>query len=140
MQIQFKKLQPHATIPKFAHHNDAGADLFCLDDVTIPAGQQSTIATGIAQQLPDGFVALVWDKSGISAKRRLKVMGGVLDAGYRGEIVVTLANLGDEDQSFKSGEKIAQMLFQKVYQPEIIEVETLDDSTRGSGKFGSTGK
>ena len=139
MEIRCKKLHPNATIPSYAHHNDAGVDLFCPEDVTIPAGQQVSIPIGIAQQLPDGYVALVWDKSGISAKRRLKVMGGVIDAGYRGELIVTLTNLGTEDQLFTQGEKIAQMLIQKVQQPDIIEVEQLDDSSRGSGKFGSTG-
>ncbi len=139
MDIFVKKLHQDATIPNFAHESDAGADLCAVEDVTIAAGTQTTIATGIAMQVADGYVGLVWDKSGISAKRRLKVMGGVIDAGYRGEILVTLANLGDTEQSFKKGEKIAQLLIQPVLRPRMLEVNELDDTTRGSGGFGSTG-
>jgi len=139
MKIEFTKLSAKATAPTYAHPGDAGADLYCLNDETIAPGEQTTISTGIAIKLPDGHVGLTWDKSGVSAKRRLKVMGGVIDAGYRGEIFVTLANLGDTEQTFRSGEKIAQLLIQPVVRGEYQYVDELDQTARGDGAFGSTG-
>ena len=139
MKLPVKKLHPMAKLPSFAHHDDAGMDLFCVENEAIPAGAQVTVSTGIALHIPDDHVGLIWDKSGVSSKKNLKVMGGVYDAGYRGEITVTLINLGSEEQHFKAGEKVAQMLIQRVEHPNIIEVDELEDSVRGAGRYGSTG-
>lgn len=140
MKLLLKKLHPDATIPHYAHHNDAGMDLFSVSEITIQPQERVSVPTGIAMQIPDGYVGLIWDKSGISQKFGLKTLGGVVDAGYRGEIFVGLYNTGDIPHTFEAGQKLAQIIIQKIEQPEVIEVLELDDSIRGIGAFGSTGK
>lgn len=140
MQLLIKKLHPEAKLPAFAHATDAGMDLYTTKDIALQPGELVSIPTGIAFAIPVGHVGLIWDKSGIAIKRGLKVMGGVIDAGYRGEVFVGLVNTGTETQSFITGEKVAQIVIQKIEQPEIVEVEDLDETTRGDGGFGSTGK
>lgn len=140
MKLLLKKLHPDATIPHYAHHNDAGMDLFSVSEITIQPQERVSVPTGIAMQIPDGYVGLIWDKSGISQKFGLKTLGGVVDAGYRGEIFVGLYNTGDISHTFEAGQKLAQIIIQKIEQPEVIEVLELDDSIRGIGAFGSTGK
>ncbi len=139
MKIKIKKLVPHAKVPTYAHTTDAGMDFYALEDVIIQPMQRIKIRTGIAMQIPDGYVGLVWDKSGISYSKGLKVIGGVADAGYRGEIFIGVVNLADEPIMFEAGDKVAQMLIQKVEYAETIEVSELDVSDRGTGAFGSTG-
>ena len=140
MQIKIKKLDSRAKVPTFAHEGDAGMDLYCIDSVTIKPGELVKIGTGISVELPLGYVALVWDKSGIAVNRQLKVFGGVLDAGYRGEYFVNLFNAGSEAQIFEAGDKVGQVLIQKIEHPKIIEVDEFSDTARGDGGFGSTGK
>jgi dUTP pyrophosphatase len=140
MEIKITKLHPDAKIPQYAHHNDAGMDLFCVETITINPGERLQIKTGIAMEIPDGYVGLVWDKSGLSQKFGLKTLGGVVDSGYRGEIMVGMYNLSTEPYVFEVGHKVAQMLIQKVEQPSIVEVEELSESVRGDNAFGSTGK
>lgn len=141
MQLKIKKLDPESIIPKYAHVDDAGMDLFSLDEVVINRNQRVQIPTGIAMEIPEGFVGLIWDKSGLSHKCGLKTLGGVIDSGYRGEIKVGIINLGDEDYKIGKGDKIAQMIIQQKTAVEIIEVGELDsNSQRGEGGFGSTGK
>jgi dUTP pyrophosphatase len=140
MKLLVKKLNPHAKLPTFAHDSDAGMDLYCVEAITINPGERlGQIKTGIAVSIEEGYVGLIWDKSGISQKHGLKTLGGVVDAGYRGEILVGLINISDTAYSFEVGDKIAQLLIQKVEHPEIIEVESLEDTARGTGGFGSTG-
>jgi len=139
MKLSIKKLHPDAKLPSYAHVSDAGMDFFTLEEVTILPGERVAIKTGIAMAIPDGFVGLFWDKSGVAVKRGLKTIAGVIDAGYRGEVLIGLHNLGHEPQVFKAGEKIAQMLIQAVEHPELIEVDDLDETARGKGGFGSTG-
>ncbi len=138
--LKLQKLRPDAVAPTYAHPGDAGMDLYAVEKVVIRPGMLAPIPTGIACQLPRGCVGLIWDKSGLSLKHGLKVMGGVIDAGYRGEIVVTLANLSKKPVTFEAGHKIAQMLVQKVHQPAVRVVKALAASARGSRGFGSTGK
>lgn len=140
LKIKVKKVQSDAVLPKFAHPGDAGMDLFALEDTVVLPGEVTKVRTGIAMQIPDGYVGLCWDKSGISIKHGIKLLGGVIDAGYRGEVIVGLINLGKEAYTFEKGHKIAQMLIQKVARPEIEETEELSDTSRGEGGFGSTGK
>jgi dUTP pyrophosphatase len=140
MQIQIKKLHPDAKIPSFAHDTDAGMDLCTVEDFIIAPGELLQVRTGIAIVFPKGYAALTWDKSGVSHVRKIKTMGGVFDADYRGDYTIGLINLGSESQEFKVGDKIAQLLIQKVEHPEIIEVEELAETVRGEGRFGSTGK
>ncbi|MBI2668980.1 dUTP diphosphatase [Candidatus Woesearchaeota archaeon] len=139
MTIKIKKLSAFATIPAYVHPHDAGMDLYAAETVTIESGERNLISTGIAMAIPSGFVGLIWDKSGIAAKFGIKTMGGVVDAGYRGEIKVIMHNLSGSAFTIEKGMKIAQMLIQPVAQEEIVEVDELDDTSRGEGGFGSTG-
>lgn len=140
MEMKLKKLKVEAKLPAFAHDDDAAMDLFAAEDVTIEPGTRAAVPTGVAMAIPEGYVGLIWDKSGIAVKRGLKTIAGVIDAGYRGEVLVGLHNLGDEPQTFESGDKVAQMLIQKFEHPTLVEVEELDETARGEGGFGSTGK
>lgn len=139
MKILAKKLDPDAKIPSYAHPGDAGMDLYSLEDITIDSGGRISCRTGFAMQIPQGYAGLIWDKSGIAANNGIKTMAGVVDSGYRGEIKTVLVNLGKEAYNIKKGDKIAQMLIQKVENLEIVEVEKLDETSRGEGGFGSTG-
>ena len=140
MELKIKKLVPNAVLPKYAHEGDAGMDFFASETTVIKKGERVQVKTGIAMAIPEGYVGLIWDKSGLSHKYGLKTLGGVIDSGYRGEIMIGMINLGSEDYTFEVCHKVAQMLIQKVESPEIIEVESLDDTSRGVGAFGSTGK
>jgi dUTP pyrophosphatase len=140
MELHIKKLHPDAKLPTYAHPGDAGMDLYTYEDTHIPAHGRVLVPSGIAMAIPDGYVGLVWDKSGVSYKAGLKVIGGVADAGYRGQIFVGILNTTDEEYVFEKGDKVAQMLIQKVERPDIIEVNELDETSRGDRAFGSTGK
>ncbi len=140
MEIKIKKLHPSAKIPSFALPGDAGMDLYSTENYLIKPNEKVGVKTGIAMELPTGFVGLVWDKSGIAINKGVKTLGGVIDSGYRGEIVVGLVNLGNQDFLIEKGQKVAQILIQKIEQPEIVLVDSLTDTTRGTGGFGSTGK
>jgi dUTP pyrophosphatase len=126
-------------LPKYAHTNDAGMDLFSIEDKILESGERFVCGTGIALAISEGYVGLIWDKSGVAAKGGIKTMGGVVDSSYRGEVGVVLKNLSKEKYEIKKGEKIAQMLIQKVENPEIEEVSDLENTERGEGGFGSTG-
>ena len=141
MKLKIKKLHPDAVLPKYSIKGDAGMDLFVLENIEILPMQRLQIGTGIAVEIPVGYTGLIWDKSSLSHKFGLKTLGGVVDAGYRGEIKVGIINLGSEKYVFEKGHKIAQMIIQACESPEIIEVNELCcDTERGSGGFGSTGK
>ncbi|MEX0931702.1 MAG: dUTP diphosphatase [Candidatus Paceibacterota bacterium] len=140
MNLRIKKLHSDAIIPSYAHEGDAGMDLFSLEKVVIEPNTQVSLATGIALEIPEGYVGLIWDKSGLSHKHRLKTFGGVVDAGYRGEVRIGIMNLSDTSYVFEKGHKIAQMLIQPVVSATITESDNLSDSSRGEGGFGSTGK
>ena len=140
MILKIKKLNPAAKAPSYAHHGDAGLDLYSAEDKIIKPNERAIVKTGIAMEIPHGYAGLVWDKSGIATKGGLKVLGGVIDCNYRGESLVAIVNLSDKDYEVKKGEKIAQMLIQKVEHMEIEEVSELSDTSRGAGGFGSTGK
>ena len=140
MKLKIKKLHKEAVVPKYATRDDAGMDLFAIESVTVEPMQRAQISIGIAMEIPEGYVGLVWDKSGLSHKFGIKTLGGVIDSGYRGEIKVGVVNLGKEKYIFEKGHKVAQMIIQKKETPELVEVEELSDSERGHGAFGSTGK
>ena len=139
MTIKIKKLHPQAILPKYACANDAGMDFYSLENEIINPGERKLIPTGIAMAIPPGYVGLIWDKSGIASKHGIKTMGGVIDSGYRGEIRIVLHNLSNQPFPIEKGMKIAQMLIQPVEQKKIVEVEELDETSRGEGGFGSTG-
>jgi dUTP pyrophosphatase len=138
--LKIQKLDTRAKIPTYAYHDDAGMDLFALKECVVKSGQIVLVATGLACELPRGCVGLIWDKSGMATKHGLKVMGGVIDEGYRGEIRVGILNTSKKSFHLSAGEKIAQMLIQKIEHPQIVIARRLSTTQRGSGGFGSTSK
>lgn len=139
MKLKIKKLHEDAVIPQFAHSYDAGMDVFAVEDVMVQKGEIVKIRTGLVLEIPDGYVGLFWDKSSVGSKG-IKTFGGVIDSGYRGEVMVVVKNLSDSDHIFHKGDKVAQLLIQKVEHPIIEVVKVLSDTTRGEGGFGSTGR
>lgn len=139
MKMQVTRLNDGAKLPYYAHAGDAGMDLFTIEAVTINPGERVQVRTGIAVAIPEGYVGLIWDKSGLSHMYGLKTLGGVIDAGYRGEILIGLVNIGTVPHTFAVGDKVAQMLIQHVEHIAIEEVTSLDTTTRGGNGFGSTG-
>ncbi|MDP3027803.1 MAG: dUTP diphosphatase [Nanoarchaeota archaeon] len=139
IKIKIKKLHPDAILPNYAHLGDAGMDLYSVENITIAPGKRALVPTGITTEIPEGYVALIWDKSGLAAKSGIKTMAGVIDCHYRGEWKIVLFNTSENNYEVKKGEKIAQALIQPVASPEIEEVSELSDTSRGEGSFGSTG-
>ncbi len=140
MELPIVRLAPHAILPSYAHEDDAGMDLYCAEHIEIGPHARVQISTGIALGVPKGYVGLIWDKSGVSHKRGLKTLGGVIDAGYTGEVLVGMYNTTPHVQIFEVGDKVAQIIIQKIEHPQVVEVERLEDTLRGRGGFGSTGK
>ncbi len=140
LTLKIKKIHPNAKIPSYAHKGDAGFDLYVPEAVTMNAGDRKTIPLGIAIEIPDGYVGLMFDKSSLSHKYGLKTFGNVIDSGYRGEIHAGLINQSGQTQILEAGQKIIQMLIIPVETVQIVEADTLSDSERGDGAFGSTGK
>lgn len=140
MSLKIKKLHPNAKIPSYAHRGDAGFDLYVPESVTMNPGDRKTIPLGIAMEIPEGYVGLMFDKSSLSHKYGLKTFGNVIDSGYRGEIHAGLINQSGQTQILEAGQKIIQMLIIPVETVQIVESDTLSESERGDGAFGSTGK
>jgi len=140
MKLKVKKLHPEAKLPSYAKSGDAGMDIFVNEEITLNPGESVGIKSGLAFEVPEGFVGLIWDKSGLSIKHNIKTLGGVLDSGYRGELIVGVINLGKEPYTFEKGHKLTQLLIQPVEHAKIEEVEELSESERGEGGLGSTGK
>lgn len=137
--IEVVKTDGSAQLPTRAHADDAGLDLYCLSGVSVPPGEGRMVRTGVALALPAGHVGLVADRSSL-AKKGLKTAGGVIDAGYRGEIQVVVWNLSKESIELKAGDRCAQLLIFPVVFPKAVEVKVFDSQTgRGAGGFGSTG-
>lgn len=139
MQLKFKKIHPTAKIPSYAYAGDAGLDLYISEDLVLKKDERKSIPLGIAIEIPDGYVGILFDKSGLSHKHGLKSYGGIIDSGYRGEIHVGMINLSNKDYEFKVGDKIIQILIMPVLQAEVVECEELSESDRGEGAFGSSG-
>ena len=141
--VLIKRLHPGVPLPSYAHPGDAGADLATAEDVELGPGERALVPTGIAIALPDGYAAFVHPRSGLAAKHGVTLVNapGTVDAGYRGEIKVTLLNT-DRDRaiSFRRGDRIAQLVIQRVERAVFHEVTVLPDSSRGDGGFGSTGQ
>jgi len=140
MKLQIKKLHPNATIPSFANPGDAGMDLHCVESVTIPPKSRVSIKTGISASFEQGYVALIWDKSGLAAKHGITILAGVLDSEYRGEYIVVAYNTSDIAYTFAANDKVAQLLIQPVLHPTIEIVDELDATQRSRNGFGSSGK
>ena len=166
MLIKFKKLSQTAIAPNKSHYNDSGFDLYADEDAILAYGETKVIATNIALELPDGFMADVRPRSGLTSKTALRVQYGTVDAGYRGNIGIICDNVdnlykvktidnklhaiitGDQDAiltyntaiEIKRGDKIAQLVIQRIPDIELIEADELNETARGAGGFGSTGK
>jgi len=140
MKLKCKKLDPAAIPPAYAHPGDAGMDFFALEKTVLKPGERKGIRTGISIEIPNGCAGLFWDKSGIGIREGLKTLGGVIDAGYRGEVLIGMINLSDREYVFEAGHKVAQVLIQKVERCEVKELKDLSSTKRGKGGFGSTGK
>lgn len=142
VQVLITRLDPELPLPKYAKGGDAGADIVSRIDITLAPGERALVPTGIAIALPDGYVALVHPRSGLAIKHGVTMVNspGTVDAGYRGELQIILINHDRTDAvSFKRGDRIAQLVIQKVERAEFVEVEHLPGSGRGEGGFGSTG-
>lgn len=142
VEVLLVRVDPQLPPPAYAHPGDAGADLLCAEDVVLAPGQRQTVRTGVAIALPDGFAAFVHPRSGLAARHGVTIVNapGTVDAGYRGEIMVTLLNTDREQPvALHRGDRIAQLVVQRVERARFVEVERLPGSIRGSGGFGSTG-
>jgi dUTP pyrophosphatase len=142
VQVLITRLDSSVPLPSYAKGGDAGADLTTTIDFTLAPGERQLVPTGIAIALPDGYVALVHPRSGLALKSGITLVNapGTVDAGYRGEISCILINHDrSESISFKKGDRIAQLVIQKVERADFIELSKLPGSGRGSGGFGSTG-
>lgn len=141
MDIHVRKLHPEARLPLRAHDGDAGADLYSVEAETIPPGERRAVGTGIAVALPPGYAGFVQPRSGLAFKHGVMVVNspGLIDAGYRGEIRVSLYNSGSEPFEIAVGDRIAQFVIQRVETFGFVEVDELDETGRGAGGFGSTG-
>jgi dUTP pyrophosphatase len=141
-EVLIQRLDADLPVPAYAHPGDAGADLVATSDVTLKPGERALVGTGIAIALQDGYAAFVHPRSGLAAKHGVSIVNapGTVDAGYRGEIKVCLINLDTAAEvTLKRGDRIAQLIIQRVEKARFVEVETLPGSARGEGGYGSTG-
>lgn len=138
--LRIAKLEKDAIIPTKSNKTDAGYDLHAIEETVIPARGRSLVRTGIAMAIPEGYAGLIWPRSGTAVKAGLDVLAGVVDSGYRGEVCVVLQNHSDTDYTIRKGDRAAQMLIQKVGCVTVLLVSSLDETDRGTGGFGSTGK
>ena len=140
--VRIKRLDKDLPLPARAHRGDAGVDLYSTEDVTLAPGQRQLVGTGIALALPLGTVGLIHPRSGLAARQGLSIVNapGTVDAGYRGEVKVSLINLDPRETiHITRGMRIAQLLIQRVELVDFVEVDELDDTQRSTGGHGSTG-
>lgn len=142
LDVALLRLDPDLPGPAYAHPDDAGADLVTSVDVTLAPGERALVPTGVALALPSGYVALVHPRSGLAARHGVSIVNtpGTVDAGYRGEVKVLLINLDPHQTvSLRRGDRVAQLVIQRVERARFVEVAALPDSGRGAGGYGSTG-
>jgi dUTP pyrophosphatase len=142
VSLRVRRLDPLAVVPSRAYPGDAGLDLHALEPVVLGPGERASIPTGIAVEIPDGLAGLVLPRSGLAARHGIALVNapGLIDSGYRGEIRVLLLNTDrHHPYEFEPGERIAQLLLIRYEAPEVVEVDELSGSARGSGGFGSSG-
>jgi len=137
--MKVKKLDPRAKLPLRAHPTDSGADLFALERTVLPARTITKVHTGVAVELPENTSGIIWGKSSVESKG-IKAMAGLVDAPYRGELIVCMYNLNDTEFVFEAGQKVAQLVVLPTLYPSFEEATQLSDTTRADGGFGSTGK
>lgn len=142
VDIWIRRLDDDVPLPSYAHPGDAGADLTTTVDVTLEPGQRTLVPTGISLALPEGYVGLVHPRSGLAARSGVSIVNapGTVDAGYRGEVQVLLVNLDPQERvELRRGDRVAQLVVQRVETARFVEVDQLPASARGSGGYGSTG-
>jgi len=142
VRVLVRRLHDDLPVPAYAHPGDAGADLVAAEDVQLAPGQRAVVPTGVAIALPDGYAAFVHPRSGLAAKHGLSLVNapGTIDAGYRGEIKVIVVNLDrDRPITLQRGDRLAQLVVQRVERASFEVVDQLPDSVRSEGGFGSTG-
>lgn len=139
MKVKIKKLKAEAIIPSYAHPGDAGLDLHSLVDYKLKPGEHKRFDLGFALEFPQGFVAITRDRGGLATKG-IHNVGGVFDCIYRGEYNCGLVNLGNKTYQIKKGDRIAQLVIFPIAYAELEEVDKLSQTSRGRGRFGSTGK
>lgn len=142
VDVLIRRLDPAVPLPSYAHPGDAGADLVTTTDATLAPGERAVLATGLAIALPDGYAAFVHPRSGLAARCGVALVNapGTVDAGYRGEIKVIVVNLDPHERVvLRRGDRIAQLVIQRVERARFHEVERLPGSVRADGGFGSTG-
>ena len=142
MTLKFKRIHPDAVLPPYAHPSDAGMDIRSVADMTVPARGRALVPTGLVVLLPPLYEAQVRPRSGLALKHGITVLNtpATIDSGYRGEIGVILFNSSDVDFQVKKGDRVAQVVIAPVTQPVIEEAQEIDETDRGAGGFGSTGK
>ena len=141
LRVELARLDEHLAPPDYAHHGDAGADLRAAHDAVLPAGGRACVGTGVAIGLPSGYAAFVHPRRGLAARHGVTVLNapGTVDAGYRGEIRVTMFNTGTSDFVIHRGDRIAQLVVQRVETVQFVQVPDLTQTDRGAAGFGSTG-
>jgi dUTP pyrophosphatase len=142
MRLAVHRLDPTATLPTRSHADDAGFDLYAVEDVTLAPGERAAVRTGIAVEVPERHAGLVLPRSGLAARHGISLVNapGLIDAGYRGEVRVLLLNTDPSDSfSVRAGDRIAQLVVTRIEAPDIVEVQELAVSDRGERGFGSTG-
>ena len=140
LKVKIKRLNLEAQLPSYAHPGDVGMDLYSLEDYNLKPRERRIFPFGFALEFPTGYAAIVKDKSSLPKKAGIHTMGGVFDAGYRGEYNAQLINLGNKPYPIKKGDKLAQLIIYPVAIAELQEVSKLSDTSRGTGAFGSTGR
>ena len=141
MKVKFRRIDPSAELPTYAHPGDAGMDIRSIEELTIAPGARALVHTGLVMMLPSGYEAQVRPRSGLALKNGVTVLNtpGTIDEGYRGEVGVILVNFGSEPFKVEKGAKIAQMVIAPCTRAEIVETDEVDDTVRGTGGFGSSG-
>jgi len=139
--LRIRRLDPSVSVPAYAHPGDAGLDICSAEDVVLEPGRRAMVSTGFAMALPEGYAAFVQPRSGLAARSGISIVNtpGLIDCHYRGEVKVILVNLGGEPFQVGKGDRIAQMVIQRVETARALVVEELDETARGEGGFGSTG-
>jgi dUTP pyrophosphatase len=139
VEVKIKKLDEKAILPSYGHFGDAGLDFHSVEEFVLNPGERRVCSTGIAMEIPEGHVAFIMEKSGLAAKKGIGIMGGVMDAHYRGEYKIIMHNSSKTPFKICIGDKIAQVVIQKVESAKLMEVSELSETQRGEGRFGSTG-
>ena len=137
--MKVKKIEPRAKLPQRAHPTDSGADLFALTRTVLAPRSITHVHTGIAVELPENTSGIIWGKSSVESKG-IKAMAGLVDAPYRGELIVCMYNLNDTEFVFEAGQKVAQLVVLPTLYPTFEQADELSDTSRADGGFGSTGK